>query len=554
MKFRKSLQFVKGFCLRSSLFFFKFKNLTEKSNTKKMAEDGLNPHRRDPIKSSGGNVAAHRRRQNAVAVGKERRESLVRAKRLCRVGPSCDDSDMCIENDMIIDEEQSILEAQTLSAVEELKSAVSFQGKGAMQKLVGALREMRRLLSKSEFPPVEAAIKAGAIPLLVQCLSFGSPDEQLLEAAWCLTNIAAGKPEETKALLPALPLLIAHLGEKSSVPVAEQCAWALGNVAGEGEELRSVLLCQGALPPLARMMLPNKGSTVRTAAWALSNLIKGPDHKAATELIRVDGVLDAILRHLRKADEELATEVAWVVVYLSALSNVATSMLVKSDALQLLVQRLASSNSLQLLIPVLRSLGNVIAGDSHTIVAVLLPGCEITDNVIEVLVKCLKSEHRVLKKEAAWVLSNIAAGSIEHKQLIYSSEAVPLLLRLLSTAPFDIRKEVAYVLGNLCVAPTEGDGKPNLISEHLVSLVGRGCLPGFIDLVRSADTEAARLGLQFMELVLRGMPNGEGPKLVEREDGIDAMERFQFHENEDLRNLANALVDRYFGEDYGLDE
>lgn len=35
---------------------------------------------------------------------------------------------------------------------------------------------------------------------------------QLLEAAWCLTNIAAGKPEETEALLPALPLLIAHLG------------------------------------------------------------------------------------------------------------------------------------------------------------------------------------------------------------------------------------------------------------------------------------------------------------------------------------------------------
>ena len=104
-------------------------------------------------------------------------------------------------------------------------------------------------------------------------------------------------------------------------------------------------------------------------------------------------------------------------------------------------------------------------------------------------------------QEASWVLSNIAAGSVEHKQLIYSSEAVPLLLRLLSTAPFDIRKEVAYVLGNLCVAPTEGEGKPNLIQEHLVSLVQRGCLSGFIDLVRSADIEAARLGLQFMELV-----------------------------------------------------
>lgn len=51
-------------------------------------------------------------------------------------------------------------------------------------------------------------------------------------------------------------------------------------------------------------------------------------------------------------DDELVTEVAWVVVYLSALSDVATGMLVKSDVLQLLVERLATSNSLQLLIPV----------------------------------------------------------------------------------------------------------------------------------------------------------------------------------------------------------
>ncbi|XP_010543379.1 PREDICTED: importin subunit alpha-9 [Tarenaya hassleriana] len=517
-----------------------------------MADDGSASLRRDPIKSSVGNIAGQRRRQQAVTVAKERRESLVRAKRLCRVGTSGEDEHF--ENEMIIDEEQPLLEAQTAKAVDELKSAVQYQGKGATQKRIAALRELRRLLSKSEFPPVEAALKAGAITLLVQCLSFGSHDEQLLESAWCLTNIAAGKPDETKALLPALPLLIAHLGEKSSVPVAEQCAWALGNVAGEGEELRNVLLSQGALPPLARMILPNKGSTVRTAAWALSNLIKGPEAKAATELVKVDGVLDAILRHLKKADEEIATEIAWVVVYLSALSNVATSMLLKRDILQLLIERLATSSSLQLLIPVLRSLGNFVAGDSQTTSAIIVPAQETTDNIIGVLVKCLKSEHRVLKKEAAWVLSNIAAGSIEHKKMIHSSEATPLLLRLLSTAPFDVRKEAAYALGNLCVGPAEGNTKPTLLQEHLVSLVRGGCLTGYIDLVRSADIEAARLGLQFIELVLRGIPNGEGPKLVEREDGIDAMERFQFHENEELRVMANSLVDRYFGEDYGIEE
>lgn len=71
-----------------------------------------------------------------------------------------------------------------------------------------------------------------------------------------------------------------------------------------------------------------------------------------SKTVSVDRVL--IIFNITKCrDDELATEVAWVIVYLSALSNVATSILVKSDVLQLLVERLSTSNSLQLLIPVM---------------------------------------------------------------------------------------------------------------------------------------------------------------------------------------------------------
>ncbi|KAH7672622.1 Importin subunit alpha protein [Dioscorea alata] len=508
---------------------------------------------RDPIKASVVTSAAHKRRQHAVTIGKERREALIRTKRLCRVGVSGDIGDS-LEGSMIIDEEKSTLDTQALQLVESLKSAVYLHGKGAAQKKGEILRDLRRLLSKSDAPPIDAAIHAGAIPVLVQCLHFGTPDEQLLEAAWCLTNIAAGESEATKSLLPALPLLIAHLGEKSSLPVAEQCAWALGNVAGEGEELRSVLLAQGALLPLARLMLSNKSSTARTAAWALSNMIKGPDPKATTELIKVEGVSDAIVRHLKKGDDELATEVAWVVVYLSALSEIAVRLMVKSNIIELLVGRLTASESLPLLIPVLRSLGNIVAADASITDNILRVGKDITDCAVSSLVKCMNNENRVLKKEAAWVISNLAASSVEHKRLIYASEATPLLINFLLSAPFDVRKEAAYALGNLCVAPTETVGHSNIILDHLVSIVHQGCLPGIINLLKSPDMESARLGLQFLELVLRGMPNGEGPKLVEREDGIAAMEIFQFHENEFMRNMANELVDKYFGEDYGLDD
>jgi len=98
-------------------------------------------------------------------------------------------------------------------------------------------------------------------------------------------------------------------------------------------------------------------------------------------------------------------------------------------------------------------------------------------------------------------MSNIAAGSFEHKKLIFASEVTPLLMHLLRTAQFDIRREAAYTLGNLCVVPAGSGNPPNIIIEHLVAIVDGGALPGFINLVRSADIDSARLGLQFLELV-----------------------------------------------------
>jgi importin subunit alpha-6/7 len=112
----------------------------------------------------------------------------------------------------------------------------------------------------------------------------------------------------------------------------------------------------------------------------------------------------------------------------------------------------------------------------------------------------------MLIQEASWAMSNIAAGSFEHKKLMFASEASPLLIHILTTAQFDIRREAAYTLGNLCVVPAGNAAPPNIIEDHLVAIVNGGALPGFINLVRSADIESARIGLQFLELVRKYNP------------------------------------------------
>jgi hypothetical protein len=61
--------------------------------------------------------------------------------------------------------------------------------KGVQKKKIEALRDLRRLLSQPEVPLVDTAIKAGAVPLLVQYLSFGSSDEQVDHAALIVSKL-----------------------------------------------------------------------------------------------------------------------------------------------------------------------------------------------------------------------------------------------------------------------------------------------------------------------------------------------------------------------------
>lgn len=76
--------------------------------------------------SSVHNTSAQRRRQLAVAVGKERREALIRTKRLCREA-LFDDNEASLEGNMNIDEERAVLNAQASQIIEDLKSAMTYQ-------------------------------------------------------------------------------------------------------------------------------------------------------------------------------------------------------------------------------------------------------------------------------------------------------------------------------------------------------------------------------------------------------------------------------------------
>eukprot|EP00850_Spirogloea_muscicola_P006859 SM000033S12380 [mRNA] locus=s33:491742:500742:- [translate_table: standard] len=394
--------------------------------------------------------------------------------------------------------------------------------KGSASARLAALRRLRQELSADAVVlELEAPLLHEAVALLVSCLVFGTPEDQLVEAAWCLTNIASGEHDQTEAIVPAVGLLVAHLGESSPPAVAEQCAWAVGNVAGDSAELRALVLAAGGLPALCRLALlplprsPQQASPpsqrlslLRTAVWALSNLIKGSNPRPSVDMLHIKGLPEALVSLLTHGDTELAAEAAWVLVYCTSLSNSNSSIFVSAGAVAPLLEFLSSSTNLHYQVNHLGALSSMLSG------------------AVRAIAKCLRIDHRTLRKAA-----------------------MTALLHLLSASTFDLKKEAAYAIANLCAdhsSRTEDRMEVNV--DRLTAVVHGGCLPGFVSLLRSPDVEAATVG------VLSSMPGKQGPSLVEAEDGMDALESLQYHGNEELRIMANTLIDRYFGEEYGLEE
>ena len=372
----------------------------------------------------------------------------------------------------------------------------------------------------------------------------------------------------------------------SALQLAEHCAWALGNIAGDCQELRTIVAKAGALGPLTALATcacapahdaPPQGSgpggghgrrngfvlnlggadaiaagAVQTGAWALSNLVRGNSNGEVGHVLGLESAAERITCGL-SAPSEIATEFAWILTYCTAGEASQVNQLVKaglSEAVLAVIKGprelgkaydgggdagVSSMLSRALITPLIRIIGNVAGCGASQIQELLCDAHGTADVappvVLDFLRSCLHAGHRAIQKEAAWALSNIASSSEPSHLHQVKRVCLEDLCALVVTSQFDIRREAAFVVRNLCAA----NGGDAVLIESVLS---EEMLQSFLSLVRAPDVSAAELGLQLIELVLRCVPNG--PKLVEEVDGIDAIEQQHFSDVERLRVRSKA--------------
>lgn len=336
--------------------------------------------------------------------------------------------------------------------------------KGTYKEQLDTLNKLRKASSVEIDPPLQLIIKAELVPLLMKWHKENeAPEATLQDILWTLANIASGESSETLYMVQQGAIeYFMEWSTYSSENIYSQALWGLANIAGESSKFRDFLLDKGGLQRCLDIYYKRRETmkieTRRTLAWLVNNLCR---NKPAVAFKKVEECVPYLADSLKDQDHDIVVENLWACAYLTEINEEVIRSLANKNIISQIVGHItANIERLTVVTPALKTLSNVVSGSDEVTEKLL------NMNIIPVIASLLTSEKPVIRREACFFFSNIAATSPNHINFAFNlPNFISTLVNMIQTDEAAIVNEVIWIVANSLMGNTVAHAKKIIKAE-----------------------------------------------------------------------------------------
>jgi hypothetical protein len=292
----------------------------------------------------------------------------------------------------------------------------------------------------------------GVLTRLVQLMCHTDTRLQL-HAAWCITNLASDtQNDHVSAMLKldTIPILVGLL-HSPDLDVCNQAMWALGNIAGDGIVGRDAVISAGAVSSLVHLhsaVPPTRQphDFMNNLVWLFANIALPRTVAPPFETTR------AMIPILATCLLDPSTDASTLGECVHALRSLMGPTVVCPHRLQVLID----SGVVPRLVQLLERSNKIIVGALDICGYLAAESDQETQSLVDagaipMLMRLLNHYVQSIRRTAAWILSNIYAGSVIQVQTAFHH---PGLFQCLidiaceNTETLSVRKEAVHAIAN----------------------------------------------------------------------------------------------------------
>ena len=431
--------------------------------------------------------------------------------------------------------------------INQLKETIiSFNSNDINQKYLGIVG-LRKLLCLKD-PPIQILLDMDILPGLTQLLRY-SPVEFQYEALWCLINISTGNQAQVAKIknVGGIDLIIESLDHNMN-EIKELAIWNLENISLDSSKMRNYLIHKKVLNKLITILsITNSEIIGIRCIFAIRNLIK--NYKKNNEYnIDFNRLINLVSRYLmsikydpeNKDIKQLYYDSLCILSYLSENIIECKGILLESGVIPFIIELLRNKhyeNEKYFILGGLKVLGNIISGNANHTQKVL------DLNIYDILKKYMFHENKRIKKEANWIISNIAAGTERNIiDLVYNG-FFPLIIQIFQKEPKDIKIEATWALCNFSQIKD---------TKYIKSLLNQGLLRIVCECLKSDEIKEVAISLEalFNLLAFGKKYSCDGNNSVayemEKMGMLSVLENLQYHRNEVIYEKSLKLIETFF--------